>query len=331
MAELHALFARTIDRGLEPTTRGNRDASETMTPRGARLALSLALVVAGACSSGGTMEPRVSGGSGGAGGTTTTGGGTGGAVDAGSVSGQEATGGAGTGGANSGGMDASGAADDAPVDGPAASGGPHPPLNGTVKIMVVGSSNEEGTCWRAFLWKKLHDAGINNFHFVGRNVAGPDCGVPGYDKACEAHGGTVVENISADGWLQTFMANPPDIVLQHNGGADLLQGHAYPGVIKAYTLAVTQARIVNPHVIYLAAQHTPQGSAKNVMDVIALNAAMVPWAAGITTTDSPVILVDLFTGIDQKTDMSDGTHLNVSGSEKVSDRWLALLTPMFKP
>ena len=115
------------------------------------------------------------------------------------------------------------------------------------------------------------------------------------------------------------------------GGADLLQGHAYPGVIKAYTLSVTQARMVNPKVIYLAAQHTPQGSAKNVMDVMDLNAAMVPWAAGITTTESPVILVDLFTGIDQKTDMSDGTHLNVSGSEKVSDRWLALLTPMFKP
>lgn len=323
MAELHALLARTTDRGLERTRR------ETIATRGARLALSLALIAAGACSSGGTAQPGVQGGPGGAGtgGAQTSG--TGGAE----TGGQQATGGAGTGGAQTGGTDqdaSAGGGADAPVEAPSA-GGPHPPLNGTVKIMVVGSSNEEGTCWRAFLWKKLHDAGINNFHFVGRNVAGPDCGVPGYDKACEAHGGTVVENISADAWLQTFMANPPDIVLQHNGGADLLQGHAYPGVITAYTLAVTQARKVNPHVIYLAAQHTPQGSAKNVMDVIALNAAMVPWAAGITTTESPVILVDLFTGIDQKTDMSDGTHLNVSGSEKVSDRWLALLTPMFKP
>jgi acyl-CoA thioesterase I len=94
---------------------------------------------------------------------------------------------------------------------------------------------------------------------------------------------------------------------------------------------VTQVRMVNPRVVYLAAQHTPQGSADNVKDVVTLNAAMVPWAAGITTADSPVVLVDLFTGIDQKVDMSDGTHLNVSGSEKVSDRWLAVLVPMLKP
>jgi lysophospholipase L1-like esterase len=62
-----------------------------------------------------------------------------------------------------------------------------------------------------------------------------------------------------------------------------------------------------------------------------LNAAMVPWAAGITTPESPVVIVDLFTGIDQKTDMSDGTHLNISGSQKVSDRFLAVLLPLFKP
>jgi hypothetical protein len=207
----------------------------------------------------------------------------------------------------------------------------HAPFTGTVKIMVLGSSNEEGTCWRAFLWQKLRAAGVTNFDFVGRNNAGPDCGVAGYDKDSEAHGGTVVENISADAWLTTFKANPPDIILQHNGGADLLNGKPYMNVIKAYTLSVTQVRMVNPKVIYFAAQHTPQGGASNVVDVMTLNAAMVPWGAGITTPESPVVIVDLFTGIDQKTDMSDGTHLNVSGSQKVSDRFLAVLLPLFKP
>jgi hypothetical protein len=239
------------------------------------------------------------------------------------------TGGAG-GGAGAPASDA--AATDAVSDGTMGEGGiSHPPFTGTVKIMVVGSSNEESTCWRAFLWQKLRAAGITNFDFVGRNNAGPDCGVPGYDKDSEAHGGTVVENITADAWLTTYKANPPDIVLQHNGGADLLDGLPYMNVIKAYTLSVTQARMVNPRVIYFAAQHTPQGSAANVQDVVTLNAAMVPWAAGITTADSPVVLVDLFTGIDQKTDMSDGTHLNVAGSQKVSDRFLAVLLPLLRP
>src|SRR5262249_2512030 len=57
-------------------------------------------------------------------------------------------------------------------------------LTGVVPIMVIGSSNETGTCWRAFLWQKLHDAGFM-FHFVGRTVTGPDCGVAGYDKEVE--------------------------------------------------------------------------------------------------------------------------------------------------
>jgi acyl-CoA thioesterase I len=217
-------------------------------------------------------------------------------------------------------------------DGATGEGGiAHVPFTGTVKIMVVGSSNEEGTCWRAFLWQKLRAAGVTNFDFVGRNMAGPDCGVPGYDKDSEAHGGTVVEDITADAWLTTYKANPPDIILQHNGGADLLDGKPYMNVITAYTLSVTQARMVNPRVIYFAAQHSPQGSAADVKNVMTLNAAMVPWAAGITTADSPVVLVDLFTGIDQKLDMSDGTHFNTSGSEKVSDRFLAVLLPLLKP
>jgi hypothetical protein len=198
-----------------------------------------------------------------------------------------------------------------------------------VKIMVLGSSNELGSCWRAFLWQKLHNAGITNFHFVGSVQAAPACGVPGYDPYLEAHSGWIIEDITPAAWLAIFQANPPDIVLEHNGGADLLTGHPYPNVIKAYTLGVTAARMVNPRVIYLPAQHTPQ--MPDNADVMALNAAMVPWAAGITTADSPVALVNLFTGINMLTDMSDGVHLNDMGSEKVSDRWLAALVPILKP
>ena len=301
----------------------------------------------GACSGGGPAQPGKSGSAGDASVAGTTGS-AGAANAAGTTGGAGATNAAGATGAagdpGSGGAagvpatDHDAAASDAAADVTATSDGatgdagiPHPPFTGTVKIMVVGSSNEEGTCWRAFLWQKLRAAGVTNFDFVGRNNAGPDCGVPGYDKDSEAHGGTVVENITADAWLTTYKTNPPDIILQHNGGADLLDGKPYMNVITAYTLSVTQARMVNPRVVYFAAQHSPQGSATDVKNVMTLNAAMVPWAAGITTADSPVVLVDLFTGIDQKLDMSDGTHFNTSGSEKVSDRFLAVLLPLLQP
>lgn len=54
------------------------------------------------------------------------------------------------------------------------------------------------------------------------------------------------------------------------------------------------------------------------------------WAAQISTTQSPVSAVDLFTIINPPVDQSDRVHLNNSGSQKVADTFLALLLPLFK-
>ncbi len=208
-----------------------------------------------------------------------------------------------------------------------------PVFHGTARIMVLGSSNETGTCWRAFLWQKLHGAGINNFHFVGSVVTGPDCGVPNYEKACQAMPGTMVASISAATYHSWFAANPPDIVLQHFGGADVMAGVDPAKVIAAYSVIVEQARLVNPNVIFIVAQHTPQdptGCATCNPDTIALNALIPPWAAQTTTTPSPVLVVDLFTGLDSTTDFVDRVHLNDMGAEIVADRWLALLAPILQ-
>jgi hypothetical protein len=201
--------------------------------------------------------------------------------------------------------------------------------------MVLGSSNESGTCWRAFLWQKLQAAGITNVTFVGSQVVGPDnCGVTGYPKACEARPGTIVTNYTAamvHGW---FAANPPDVVLEHIGGADLMQNIAAANVIKAYTLIVEQARAVNPKVIFLVGQHTPQqpgGCANCIADVMALNALIPGWAAQTTTPQSPVLVVDLYTGLDLMTDFSDRVHLNIAGSQIVAGRWFTALKPILKP
>ena len=207
-------------------------------------------------------------------------------------------------------------------------------FSGMAKIMVLGSSNESATCWRAFLWQKLRSAAITNFDFVGSQIVGPDCGVAGYTKACEARPGTIVTGISAATFHGWFAAHPPDIVLQHIGGADLMANISAADVIKAYSVIVEQARAVNPNVIFVVAQHTPQdpaGCGTCIADVMALNSAIPGWAAQATTTRSPVSVVDLYTGLDLVTDFSDRVHLNVSGSEKVSDRWLAALQPILKP
>jgi hypothetical protein len=207
-------------------------------------------------------------------------------------------------------------------------------FSGTVNIMVLGSSNESQTCWRAFLWQKLRSNGITNFAFVGSQVVGPDCGVPGYDMACEARPGTIVTSVSAATFHSWFAAHPPDIVLQHIGGADLMDNIAPAEVILTYSVIVEQARAVNPKVIFFVAQHTPQdptGCTNCLADVMALNALIPAWAAQTTTAESPVSVVDLYTGLDVVADFSDRVHLNTAGSEIVSDRWLAALLPLLEP
>jgi lysophospholipase L1-like esterase len=215
--------------------------------------------------------------------------------------------------------DSAGAADGA------APGGP---LTGTVPIMVLGSSNETGTCWRAFLWQKLRAAGVMNFDFVGRTSTGPDCGVAGYDKDVEAAPGTIITGFSANDFAVRFKAHPPRIVLVHVGGADARNGVPIPRILAAFTLAVEQARAVEPHVIFFVAQHTPQQPMTGINE---LNAALPGWAMQLGTPESPVAVVDLFTGIVPATDQSDGTHLNDAGSQKVAQWFLAVLLPLFKP
>jgi hypothetical protein len=200
--------------------------------------------------------------------------------------------------------------------------------------MVLGSSNELQTCWRALLWQKLHAANLEDFDFVGDVTDGPDCGVPGYDKDVRAQGGVIVTNLTAEQFAAWFTAHPADAMLVHFGGADLLQNMPLDGVIAGYTRALEQARIVKASVRFLIAQHTPQDSESCddcVNTVKQLNAQITTWATANSKPESPIVVVDLFTGVDPVTDTSDGIHLNVAGSTKVADRFFAALSPYFGP
>jgi hypothetical protein len=304
----------------------------------------LGLVVSLAACSGTSTTPNSTdvgaAGSSGTGGSSSSGaaagsGASSGATGANGGSGSGGTGAAGTGGApddasaaGSGTAEAGDAGASATdVDG-STDASPHgAPLMGIVKIMVVGSSNETGTCWRAFLWQQLHMNGITNFHFVGQQMGGPNCGIVGWNEtALQAMGGIMITGIPASTYLGWFMANPPDIILMHFGGADLLANKPIDGVMKAYATALAQARIVNPKVILLIAEHTPEGKPA----IVTLNAAIAAWAPQVNTAQSPVIAVDLYTGI-LPSDQSDGVHLNQAGSIKVADRWFTALKPFFKP
>jgi mannan endo-1,4-beta-mannosidase len=201
--------------------------------------------------------------------------------------------------------------------------------NEAVRILVIGSSNEIGTCWRAFLWRKLRAAGLANIDFVGGVSQGPDCGVAGYDKDMQGENSNIVSNWTATDIAGWFTTNKPDIVLLHVGGADALQSLPVSGITKNYSVALDQARLVTPDVEFMNAQHTPMTRA--VEETKALNAAIVAWAAEHTTTESPITPVDLYTGLSPDVDTRDGTHLNDIGAEKVADRFFMALQPLFAP
>jgi hypothetical protein len=247
-----------------------------------------------------------------------------------SASGGDSSSGGSSGGAAAAGSPAGGSAGSAAGGsaGSAGSAGGGTVLSGTVKIMVLGSSNELITCWRALLWQKLETANIKNFDFVGGVTSGPDnCGVTGYDKDLQAESGIIISNLSASDFAGWFSAHPPQVILMHFGGADLLNNMPIDGVLKGYSLALAQARIVTPAVRLLIAQHTPEDKPA----VVTLNADIVTWATQNTTAASPITVVDLYTGLDPVNDFSDRVHLNLSGSEKVASRWFTALQPILKP
>jgi hypothetical protein len=312
--------------------------------RSAAPTLLLSLVAAvelGACS-GGASSGRTSGGAGttgaagaaaGAAGAAGATGGAGTTGDAGATGSAGITGGAGTTtgeAGTTGAAGATGAAGTPAVDGSAdtGTGSDVTPLSGTVKLMVLGSSNERGTCWRAYLQRDLMMNNITNFDFVGEQNIGPSCtGVTTYDKDVQApQDGIIITGLPASTYAGWFKANTPQIALMHFGGADLLANMPVDGVMAAYTTLLGELRKANPNAVLLIAQHTPEGKDA----VLTLNADIAKWATQNTTPQSPVIAVDLYTGI-LPSDQSDGVHLNLSGSQKVADRFLAALKPFFKP
>jgi lysophospholipase L1-like esterase len=201
-----------------------------------------------------------------------------------------------------------------------------------VKIMPLGDSiTGSPGCWRAVLWTNLVNAGYTGYtdiHFVGTQPA-QGCGIP-YDGANEGHGGALATNIVSlnelPGWLA---ATNPDIVLMHLGTNDVWSGLSTSTILAAYTTLIGQMRANNPNMKILVAQiipMNPSGCTTCAAGVVALDAAIPAWAASITTTQSPVVAVDQWTGFNDATDTVDGVHPNDSGNQKIAARWFPPLT-----
>ncbi|HEX5204997.1 MAG TPA: cellulose-binding protein, partial [Actinoplanes sp.] len=91
-----------------------------------------------------------------------------------------------------------------------------------------------------------------------------------------------------------------------------------------YTRLVGQMRASKPAMKILVAQIIPMNASacpECAARVAGLNAAIPAWAASLSTTASPITVVDQWTGFSTATDTYDGVHPNNAGDVKIANRW----------
>jgi lysophospholipase L1-like esterase len=195
-----------------------------------------------------------------------------------------------------------------------------------IKIMPLGDSiTGNPGCWRAILWNRLQSSGFTNIDFVGTLNNMNDCGTT-FDGDNEGHGGFLATNIASQNQLPPWLAaTNPDVVMIQLGTNDVWNNIAPATILAAFSTLIDQARANNPNVRVIVAQITPlnpTGCADCPQRVINFNAAIPAWASAKSTSQSPVTVVDLWTGFDTATDTADGVHPNsTTGFQKVANSW----------
>ncbi|GAA1827184.1 hypothetical protein GCM10009682_53180 [Luedemannella flava] len=198
-----------------------------------------------------------------------------------------------------------------------------------VKVMPLGDSiTGNPGCWRALLWNKLVSAGYTNIDFVGTQPA-QGCGVS-HDGDNEGHGGYLATNVANQNMLPPWLAaTTPDIVIMHFGTNDVWSNIAPSTILAAFTTMVNQMRASNPNMRILVAKIIPvaPGTCGDCpARTVAFNDAIPAWASSLSTSQSPITVVDQWTGWVPATDTYDGVHpSDPAGITKMANNWYAPL------
>lgn len=202
-----------------------------------------------------------------------------------------------------------------------------------IKILPLGNSitqsNNENLSYRYPLWTKLIDSGLD-FDFVGSmtsnyggNPVWPQYNGENFDQDHEGHWGWRVDQINSNlsGWLSGYT---PDIVLVHMGTNDVAQNNSVASTINELKDLITLLRADNPNVKVLLATLIPADDLlwTWAYKIPLLNAEIPSIAVEMSTTDSPIYIIDQYNGFDPVTDTFDGVHPNEDGEEKMAQKWI---------
>ncbi|KAF3070699.1 putative cellulose-binding family ii protein [Daldinia childiae] len=202
----------------------------------------------------------------------------------------------------------------------------------TLRYMPFGDSITEIICWRAKLWEKLKPTEWGSVDWVGSGKGENNCGDSTYDRDNEGHSGFLAIDIANKkqlvGWLQT---NPADVITMHLGTNDIVQQNKpVNDIIAAFTTLIGVMRASNPNTKIVVAQIIPMGFGNYNTQIQNLNKAIIPWAQGLNTTESPIWVVDQYTGFSGTSDLRDGVHPNASGDDKMVNVWYPALVNAFQ-
>lgn len=198
------------------------------------------------------------------------------------------------------------------------------------RIMPIGDSITEGgtsfAVYRVPLAERLTTAGYR-FTFVGSRTAPTKLG----PLAHEGYGGKNAEFL-ATVVPRNFREHPADIALIHAGHNHFAEEHPVPGIVAATETMIIGMRAVNPQVVVLLAQVIPSAKQPKYSYHPELNQALAGLARRLTTTASPVLIVDQTRGFDAVADtVTDKVHPNQGGAGKMAAAWFATLTTVMGP
>lgn len=206
------------------------------------------------------------------------------------------------------------------------------PLGDSVTRGDIDAASLDGS-YRYYLYEQLR-AGGYDVDFVGSTTFPTYTGFT-FDQDHDGHSGYTTGTLLVNGateplraWLAAY--GPPDVVLLMIGTNDALLQVPHETRLVNLRGVVAQLRERNPFVRVLVAQIVPTADdVRNEREIVPYNAALPGLAAELSTEQSPVAVVDLYSGYDGVTDNGpDGFHPVKSGMQKIAARWYAALVPV---